>query len=182
MDAGPTDSGPVDSGPADMGPTDSGPADMGPADTGPVDAGSATDAGSSGGSGTLTITASIPALDAAFGACTTGGWQVVLWDWSGVERDSAPGVATLTVTTPPLSGYRAVTVKCGSSYKAWPIASLTTPANSNGWITSILLDGVELADDEARVCHDVYSDPSGTDARFNRPMVPMASSIFRTCP
>jgi hypothetical protein len=182
MDSGPTDSGPVDSGPTDAGPADTGPVDSGPADSGPVDAGSSSDAGSSGGSGTLTITASISALDAAFGACATGGWQVVLWDWSGIERESAPGVATLTVSTPPLSGYRAVTVKCGSSYKAWPIASLTLPANTNGWITSILLDGVELADGEARVCHDVYSDPSGTDARFNRPMVPMAASIFGTCP
>lgn len=161
-------------------------------DTG-IDTGrdSATDAGTDAGTDTGVVDSVSPPTDTGIGpymhrltirldpaampVCAAG-WQIIVYDGSGIPHESAPGAALSMIIPDPLRGQWVVSTHCGSWYLVdWP-GPAGRPAREGG-VLSITLDGRELALAESLLCYDRWSPTPGV-----RPVIPLERYYEGRCP
>lgn len=127
------------------------------------------------------------ALSALAQAECVGGWQLVYYDEIGNEvAPSAPG-ADLDVLLPAswgFTGTMAFAARCsqpvaGSQWRDW-YSFVDQPASVAG-VASIQLDGVELADDESRVCDFFPTCSFGQPTYWTTPRVPLDAAQNSQC-
>lgn len=117
---------------------------------------------------TLTI-----ALGGALRAGCASGFVIVAWDNLGRPVESIPGAPLVMDVPADWHGFILTTVRCGGFWRDW------TPwlgqSSMRAGIGSIHLGEDELADDESRICRDIWGGGA-------KPAIPLDPSLYGRCP